>query len=241
MGEGEHMSEGDAGRGASGERASGDPTLRDRSIAAWIGELVDGVAGDLADRLMRIASTATGASIDMGRALFGRPLDPGLAAEAGSYVRELRELAGLTRDELSEAISLEDRTLMQAVEAGTATLSFELVLRLSAILARHDPLPFLIRLTRTYNPEVWRVLEDFGVGRLPLHFERERRFINVFRRHDGARKLSDEGFSHVLDVTRAAFEMALHFAVEQEQVADRVVDPERDPAPIDPKPDKAGP
>jgi transcriptional regulator with XRE-family HTH domain len=240
MVEGDGMGASEMDRDEHAEPGDPDPVQRDRSIASWIGELLPGVAGEIADRMLRFASTATGASIDMGRALFGNPQDPNLAAEAGSYLREMRELAGLTVDELSDAISLEDRSLLQAVEEGTAALSFELVLRLSAILARHDPLPFLIRFTRTYNPEVWRVLEDFGVGRLPLHFERERRFINIYRRHDGARKLSDEGFAHVLDVTRAAFELALHFATAEEHVADHLVDPDRDPAAVDPRRDEAG-
>ncbi len=209
------------------------PAPEDRTVAARLIELLDGVRGELTERVMRLASDATGASIDLGRALFPSPPDPSMAAQAGSYLRELRELAGLTLDELTDAINLEDRTILQAVEEGTAVLSFELILRLSAILARHDPLPFLIRFTRTYNPEVWRMLEDFGVGRLPLHFERERRFINIYRSHDGARKLTDEGFARVLDLTQSAFEMALHFAAEQEDIEDHLVDPEQEKTPPD--------
>ncbi len=63
---------------------------------------------------------------------------------------------------------------------------------------------------------------------MPLHFERERRFINIYRSHDGARKLTDEGFARVLDLTRSAFEMALHFAAEQEHIEDHLVDPEQE-------------
>lgn len=180
-------------------------------------DVADGVANTLAQRVTR---AATAASIGVGRALMIPPQDPRLAREAGATLRDLRQLAGLTVDELARALDLEDRSLLEAVEAGTATLSFELVLRLAALLARHDPVPFLIRFTRTYNPEVWRVLEDVGVGRLPLHFERERQFINVYRSHDAARKLSDEGFARVLAHTRTAFELALHFAAEQEHVED---------------------
>lgn len=188
----------------------------ERSLAELLSDLVEGITGDLTSRLKRLAPDAVGASIDMGRAFFGSPQDPRLARQAGEYLREMRELAGLTLEELSDAIQLEDRTLLQRVEEGTATLSFELVLRLAALLARHDPVPFLIRFTRTYNPEVWRVLEDFGVGRLPLHFEREREFINIYRREDRARTLSDEGFARVLEFTRAAFHLALHFVQESE-------------------------
>ena len=132
--------------------------------------------------------------------------------ETGGYVRELRELAGLTRAELADAIELSDRSLLEAVEAGTAALSFEIILRLAAILARHDPVPFVARLLRSYNPLLWELFRDWGVDRIPLQFEREREFVNVLRSSDAARELSDADFARVLDFTRAAFETALHFA-----------------------------
>ncbi len=200
----------------SGKSTGGTPEP-ERSLVGRLSELLEAVTGELAERLKQLALDATSASLSAGQALLERPDDAGLAREAGAYLRELRELAGLTLDELAEALKLEDRTLLKAVEEGTATLSFEFVLRLAAILARHDPVPFLIRFTRTYNPEVWRVLEDVGVGRLPLHFERERRFINIFRSHDSARRLSEEDFAHVLDFTRSAFELALHHTASGER------------------------
>jgi transcriptional regulator with XRE-family HTH domain len=132
--------------------------------------------------------------------------------EAGGYVRELRELAGLTRDELAEAVELSDHSLLEAVEAGTATLSFEIILRLAAILARHDPVPFVARLLRSHNPLLWELFRDWGIDRIPLQFERERELVNVLRGSDDARELSDADFARVLAFTRAAFEMALHFA-----------------------------
>jgi transcriptional regulator with XRE-family HTH domain len=132
--------------------------------------------------------------------------------EAGGYVRELRELAGLTRAELSEAVELSDRSLLEGVEAGTAALSFEMILRLAAILARHDPVPFVARLLRSYNPLLWELFRDWGVDQIPLQFTREREFVNVLRSSDAARELSDADFARVLDFTRAAFETALHFA-----------------------------
>jgi len=132
--------------------------------------------------------------------------------EAGGYVRELRELAGLTRAELAEAVELSDRSLLEGVEAGTAALSFEMILRLAAILARHDPVPFVARLLRSYNPLLWELFRDWGVDQLPLQFTREREFVNVLRSSDAARELSDADFARVLDFTRSAFETALHFA-----------------------------
>jgi len=165
-----------------------------------------------------VEQTAAGAlrrAVDAGGREIGGwlPEATEMRVEAGAYLRELRELAGLTIDELSDAIELSDHSILEAVEAGTATLSFELILRLAAILARHDPAAFVSRLVRSYNPVLWQLLEDWGVGRLPLQRVREREFVNVLRASDEARALSDEDFERVLDFTRAAFEMGLHFAV----------------------------
>ncbi len=125
-------------------------------------------------------------------------------------------MAGLTLSEMSEALNLKDKSLLEAIENGTSTLSFELILRLAALIARNDPIPFIMRTTRNYNPEVWQILNDWGIGRIPLQFEREREFINIFRRHDDARNLSDEGFRKVLEFTRHSFEMSMHFIEQQE-------------------------
>lgn len=154
----------------------------------------------------------------VGKALFLRPEQAERMKEAGLMLKDLREVAGLTRDELGEALDLKDHSLIEAVENGTAILSFELILRLAAVLARHDPIPVVFKFTRTYNPDLWNILDDWGIGRLTLHFERERQFINIFRRHDAARKLSNEGFAKVLAFTQTAFEMSLHFIAEQEDV-----------------------
>ena len=153
----------------------------------------------------------------IGEALASSPEQEKMIREAGSYLKDLREVAGLTMRDVSHSLKLADESLVAAVENGTATLSFELIMRMVALLARHDPVPFILRCTRTYNPQVWRVLEEWGLGKLPLHLERERQFINIYRGHDKARKLSDEGFQRVLDFTRSAFEMALHFVPEEEE------------------------
>jgi transcriptional regulator with XRE-family HTH domain len=182
--------------------------------------------GAMADSALRMVVKTTDVPLRVGKALFLKPEQQERMKEAGQMLKDLREVTGLTRDELSEALDLKDHSLIEAVENGTAILSFELILRLAAVLARHDPIPVILKFTRTYNPELWRILEDWGFGRLSLHFERERHFINIYRRHDAARKLSDEGFDRVLAFTRAAFEMALHFAAEQENLDDDLDDPE---------------
>jgi transcriptional regulator with XRE-family HTH domain len=169
---------------------------------------------------LQLAARTGGASLQFGKALLLTPERQKMMEEAGRSLKDLREVAGLTLSELSEAIDLRDKTLLEAVENGTAVLSFELILRLSSLLARHDPVPFIVKYTRTYNPTVWRFLADWGIGRLPLQFERERQFVNVYRGHDAARKLSDEGFEQVLQFTRSAFELSLHFVAEGEKAED---------------------
>jgi transcriptional regulator with XRE-family HTH domain len=167
----------------------------------------------LTDLMEQVAAGAVRLMVDSGGREFGSWLPEAnrMRQETGAYLRELRELAGLTVDDLARAIELTDKTLLEAVEEGTATLSFELVLRLAAILARHDPVPFITRLARTYNPLLWQMLEDWGIGRLPVQMVREREFVNIMRGHDEVRALSDEDFERLLTFTRSAFETALHF------------------------------
>ncbi|MDG4560510.1 MAG: hypothetical protein P9E88_04375, partial [Candidatus Competibacter sp.] len=50
-----------------------------------------------------------------------------------------------------------------------AALSFDLILRPAAVLARCDPVPVAMQ-------------QDWGVGRLSPQFERERQFINLYHR-----------------------------------------------------------
>jgi transcriptional regulator with XRE-family HTH domain len=192
-----------AGQAARAARPSAKSRSRVASLADRLTELVEQAATD-----------ALRGVVDRGgRSVASRlPHARELRREAGHYLRELREVAGLTRDELTDALELGDRSLLGAVEAGTATLSFELTLRLAAVLARHDPAPFVSKLVRSYNPVLWQLLEDWGVGRLPLQLEREREFVNILRGHDAVRDLSDRDFAQVLDFTRAAFENAVHFA-----------------------------
>ncbi|HYB99890.1 MAG TPA: hypothetical protein VEC57_12235 [Candidatus Limnocylindrales bacterium] len=175
------------------------------------------ITGEAATGALKRVIDLTGDPLGVGRLLTGPTSPMSLAREAGNYVRELRELAGLTRADLARALELRDTSIVEAVEAGTATLSFDLILRLAAIVARNDPVPTVLRLTRTYNPAVAKLLDDWGMGRLPLQLERERAFVNILRGNDAARDLGDEAFEKVLEFTRKAFEMAMHFAYEEEE------------------------
>jgi hypothetical protein len=94
-------------------------------------------------------------------------------------------------------------------------LPFEIILRLASVVGRNDPVSFIMKLTRSYNPELWKTLESLGVGRILVQGEREREFANIYRAHDAARRLSDQEFSDVLAFTNAAFEMALAFRARE--------------------------
>lgn len=174
---------------------------------------------DVAESAFSFATKGSMGSLKLSRALLSKtPTSIKAMQEAGSYLKDLREVAGLTQKELSEALDLRDESALQALEAGTSTMSFELILRLAALFARHDPIPFVMRFTRTYRPDLWKILDGWGMGRVPMQFERERHFINMYRKHDAARRLSDEAFDKVLKFTDSAFAAALHFAAEHEGV-----------------------
>ncbi|MGP4844886.1 helix-turn-helix domain-containing protein [Marinobacter sp. 1Y8] len=211
---------------------AGLPPLSDTSSSPSTDNTSSEVAGNTAesaedslfDRLssltgsaFRLAQRTTETSRKAAQVLMNSQDKLRMMLAAGDSLRDIREVAGLTLSEMSEALNLRDKDMLAAVENGTKTLSFELILRLAALVARNDPVPFIMRYTRNYNPEVWQLLHDWGIGRLPLQFERERQFINIFRSHDAARELSDEGFEKVLAFTRQSFEMSLHFIAEQEE------------------------
>lgn len=132
-------------------------------------------------------------------------------AKVGGTLRGLREAAGMTIDELGAAIDLKDPAVIEAAENGRVALSFELILRLAAVLGRNDPVGFIMQLTRDSNPDVWRGLDRIGIGKLLVHSAREREFANIYRGDDEARSLSDEEFVAVLAFTQAAFAMAMQF------------------------------
>ncbi|MEQ6886002.1 helix-turn-helix domain-containing protein [Salicola sp. Rm-C-2C1-2] len=201
---------------AQGRSSFQDATAPDRDIANDDEpNLLDRLAG-YTGSAYKIARRTTGNSLKVGKKLMGSQDQLRMMLTAGESLRDLREVAGLTVNDLAQSLNLRDKSLLEAVEDGTAALPFELILRLAAVLARNDPVPFILKYTRAYSPDTWRVLNDWGVGRLPLHFEREREFINIYRGHDEARELSDEGFKRVLEFTRKSFEMSLHFVAEEE-------------------------
>ena len=163
------------------------------------------------DSVLGIAGAAADLSMGAAKAILVKPEQRAAIEKAGAALRGLREAAGLSVRQVGEAIDLKDPALLDLVENGKVALPFEIVLRLASVLGRNDPVSFVMRFTRSYNPEVWRTLEGLGIGRLALHAGREREFVNVYRSSDAARALSDEDFAAVLAFVKQAFEMALAF------------------------------
>jgi len=163
------------------------------------------------DSVLGIAGAAADVSIGAAKALLVRPEQRATLERAGSVLRGMREAAGLSLKEVGEAINLKDPTLLELVEGGKVALPFEVVLRLASVLGRNDPISFVMRFTRSYNPETWQTLERLGVGRLAVQAGREREFANIYRASDAARRLDDEEFAAVLTFVKAAFDLAVTF------------------------------
>jgi hypothetical protein len=167
------------------------------------------------DSVLGAAGTAADVSLAVAKSMLSKPEQKAALAKAGSLLRGVREAAGLSVAEVSQAIDLKDPSLRELVEEGKAALPFEIILRLASILGRNDPVSFILKLTRTYNPELWKTLENLGVGRILVQAGREREFANIYRAHDAARRLSDQEFADALAFTNAAFEMALAFRARE--------------------------
>ncbi|MDH5246161.1 MAG: helix-turn-helix domain-containing protein [Betaproteobacteria bacterium] len=163
------------------------------------------------DSVLGIAGAAADVSIGAAKAILVKPDQRRALERTGNVLRGMREAAGLSLKEVGEAIDLRDPTLLDLVENGKVALPFEMILRLASVLGRNDPISFVMRFTRSYNPEVWRTLENLGIGRFAVQAGREREFANIYRGSDAARRLDDAEFSAVLSFTRAAFDMAIAF------------------------------
>src|SRR5437016_5434117 len=108
-----------------------------RDLRSWT-DFVLGIANNAADLSFRVAS-----------ALLTKPEHKAAVEKAGGLFRDLREGAGLTLSDLGRAINLKDLSLLEQVEGGKVGLPFEIILRLAGVLGRNDPIPVVMKLTRT--------------------------------------------------------------------------------------------
>lgn len=170
-----------------------------RQLHSWTGSLIGGVG------------TAADMSLALAAASVQRPGPKAAVAKASALLRDAREAAGLTLDDLGAALELKDPSFMALVESGKVGLPFELILRMATILGRNDPVTFILQLTRSYNPRVWKSLDALGLAKLLVQAGREREFANIYRSNSAARALSDRDFAAALAFSAAAFESALVF------------------------------
>ena len=159
--------------------------------------------------MLGVAGAAADVTLGAAKLMLPKPSQRAALERSGAVLRRLREKAGLSLDEVGNAIDLKDPALLELVENGKVALPFEIILRLASVLGRNDPISFVMRFTRSYNPDAWRTLESLGVGRLAVQAGREREFANIYRANDAARRLSDDEFAEVLKFMQAAFSMAL--------------------------------
>jgi transcriptional regulator with XRE-family HTH domain len=181
----------------------------------------------LLDTLGRLTGQVAGGTVDLARntaaltAMFGEnwisravlnQLEPErleAMAEAGHLLRDARETAGLSIQDLSEGLGLSDESLLERIESGESIMPLEPMLRAASLLARHDPIPFVIKFMRTYNPALERRLERWGIMALPKQYERERRFVNLYRQHDELRSFGDDEFDRFIRYIGGSIDLVL--------------------------------
>jgi transcriptional regulator with XRE-family HTH domain len=184
------------------------------SITSSTTSALSNVAGQLfswADKLGDIAGPVASMSLALAKSQFKGPTQKAAIKTAGVLLRQAREALGMTAQEVGQAIDLKDAALLEQAETGKVGLPFEVILRLAGVLGRHDPLSFALKLTRSYNPELWAAMEALGVGKLAVQAGREREFANIYRRRDAARRLNDKEFAALLALVGTAFDMGLEF------------------------------
>jgi transcriptional regulator with XRE-family HTH domain len=181
----------------------------------------------LLDALGRLTGQVAGGTVDLARstaamtAMFGEnwlsravlnQLEPerlDAMAEAGRFLRDARETAGLSMHDLSDSLGFSDESVLERIENGESVMPLEPMLRAASLLARHDPIPFVIKFMRTYNPALERRLEQWGIMALPKQYERERRFVNVYRQHDQLRSFGDDEFDRFIRYVEGAVDFVL--------------------------------
>lgn len=196
------------------QRASSPPSSRARTARpSGPGKIVEAAqqVRSWAEAALSVAGNVADMSLTLAKVKATDPRHQAAIAKAGRALRQTREAAGLTTAELERVIGLSDAGLLENAESGKAALPFEVILRLASVLGRHDPISFAMRLTRSYNPELWGTLDGLGVGRLAVQAGRERELANIYRASDAARGLSDEQFAGVLTFMKAGFELAVEF------------------------------
>ena len=201
--------------GAAPERASTPkltpPTPADaHAHDSRLKSLARGVQS-LTNSMLGMADTATDLTMALAKSRLKKPAQRAAIERAGALMHDLRQAAGLTVNDLGTALGLDEPGKVALIESGTIAMPFELILRAAAVLGRNDPLTFVMQFTRAYNPDLWKALESLGVGQLVVQGAREREFANIYRAHEGGRRLSDAEFADALAFVNSSWELALAF------------------------------
>lgn len=176
----------------------------------------------LTGSLLSITVAATEITITFAKQRIASPGQKEMLTKTSDLLQSARKTAGMSIEELGKAVDLKDPVLLDLAENGKAALPFEIILRLTSVLGRKDPVVFFLNLTRTHNTKLWRTIEDLGVGRLLVQAGREREIANIYRACDEARELNDAEFAKMLSFMQAAFDLAMTFRagdVEREVAA----------------------
>lgn len=195
----------------------------------------------LIETLGRLTGQVAGGTVDLARntaamtAMFGdnwlsravlNQLEPDrleAMAEAGHFLRDARETAGLSLQDLAESLGFSDASVLKKIESGESIMPLEPMLRSASLLARHDPIPFVIKFMRTYNPALEKKLEDWGVLVLPKQYERERRFVNIYRQHDILRSLTDDEYERFVHYMESSCNMVLDVMLKEKEAAGKAI------------------
>lgn len=191
----------------------------------------------LLDSLRRLSGQVAGGTLELARntatmtAMFGEnwlrstvlnQLEPErleAMAEAGHFLRDARETAGMSIKEVSDSLGLSDNSVLENIESGQTIMPLEAMLRATSLLARHDPIPFLIKFMRTYNPALEKTLEQLGVLTIPKHYERERRFVNLYRQHDSLRQFTDDEYDRFIHYMESSSNLVLDVMAKEKIAA----------------------
>lgn len=137
------------------------------------------------------------------------------AGKAGRYLKDLREVAGLTVEDLGKAIEYENLDLLKAIEEGRSPITLDILFRLASFYSRNDPITFMMDFSKAYAPWLWQMLRFTGLEKLLITLERELKFINIYRAKDSARYLNNRDYERVLSFTQQAFDSAVDFVDPQ--------------------------
>lgn len=192
------------------------------TITSFIGQIKD-YTGRVTSSAIDVAKATTAVPLmftdNWLKDIYMKSIDPerlSSMVDAGRFLQDAREVAGLNLQELAEAVGLTDTELLEEVEKGKAVLPFDMILRIASLIARHDPIPFILKFVRTYSPELEQKMEQWGISSLPRQYERERRFTNIIRKHDMLRDMTDDEFDRFIGYQENTVAYALEImAVEK--------------------------